>query len=320
MRFSAEGIDDGVARGELTLRQLANFVAAAEEGTISGAAGRLNYSASAISSSITELERALGAELCVRRRAQGVKLTPSGRLIFDKAKRLLEDVAELSYAVGGGGSELVGPLVIGCFVTLAPTVLPRLLHEYESLHPRVSVDFVVGAQDELQDALVGGAIDAAIMYDVGGMEALDRFTLYEARGYALFGERHPLAARETVTLEELASVPLVLYDQAPSTRYAMSIFEAEGLTPNVRHRTHAFELTRSLVARSETEYAILVQRPANKLSYEGLPIIEKDIVPPPLAVPVVLARSREVEMSSRVRALADLVHGQYPPSEVYATE
>ncbi|MEV1130505.1 LysR substrate-binding domain-containing protein [Agromyces sp. NPDC049794] len=312
MESSAEGVAAGVARGEVTLRQIANFVAAAEEGTISGAAKRLSYSASAISASITELERALGADLCVRRRAQGVKLTPTGRLIFDKAKRLLEYVAELSYAVGGGGSELVGPLVVGCFVTLAPTVLPRLLDEYEEQHPRVSVDFMVGAQDELQDALVDGTIDAAIMYDVGGLEAFDRFTLYEARGYALFGERHPLAARETVTLEELAPVPLVLYDQTPSTRYAMSIFEAQGLTPNVRHRTHAFELTRSLVARSDTEYAILVQRPVNKLSYEGLPIIEKDIVPPPLAVPVVLARPRGGEMSSRVRALIDLMRRHYP--------
>ncbi|MCR2764301.1 LysR family transcriptional regulator [Microbacterium sp. zg.B48] len=308
-------MDGSVVRGELTLRQLANFVAAAEDGTISGAAKRLSYSPSAISASITELERVLGAELCVRRRAQGVSLTSTGRLIFARAKRLLEDAAELSYAVGGGGSELVGPLVVGCFATLAPTVLPRLLDEYEKLHPRVTVDFVVGAQDELQEALVTGAIDAAIMYDVGGMDGLDRFTLYEARGYALFGERHPLAARETVRLEEVAELPLVLYDQEPSTRYAMSVFEAGGLTPNIRHRTHAFELTRSLVARSTTDYAVLVQRPANKLSYEGLPIVEKEITPPPPAVPVVLARSRGVEVSSRVRALADLVRRHYPGSD-----
>lgn len=309
-----DAIGAGVARGELTFRQLSHFVAAAEVGTISGAADRLRFSPSAISASITELERALGVELCIRRRAQGVTLTSAGRLVLTRAKRLLSEVAELGWAVRGDGQELVGPLVVGCFVTLAPSLLPRLLEEYENLHPRVTIDFAVGAQDELLDALHSGAIDVALMYDLGGLHATNRFALFEACGYALFGEKHPLAIRDgdTVTLEELASQPLVLFDQTPSSRYAMSMFEARGLTPYVRHTTHAFELTRSIVARSDSAYAILVQRPANKQSYEGLPVIEKEVVPPPPPVPVVLAWAGEVELSARARALADILHSHYP--------
>ena len=69
-------MDESLARGELSLRQLAHFVAVAEDGTISGAAERLIMSSSALSASITELERALGADLLVRRRAQGVSSRP----------------------------------------------------------------------------------------------------------------------------------------------------------------------------------------------------------------------------------------------------
>jgi DNA-binding transcriptional LysR family regulator len=311
MEIDGAVFDPLMLRGELTLRQLSHFVAAAEAGTISGAATALRYSPSAISASITELERALGAELCVRRRAQGVTLTSTGTLVLGRAKRLLADVAELDYVVRGRGEELVGPLVVGCFTTLAPAVLPRVLGEYEQLHPHVSVDFVVAAQDELTAELRTGAIDAAIMYDMGGLESLARFELYRARGYALFGEDHPLVARDQVTLEELAPLPLVLFDQTPSTRYAMSMFEARGLVPVVRHRTHAFELTRSIIARSDTAYAVLVQRPVNKLSYEGLPVIEREIVPPPPEVPVVFARDPDVVPSARAQALADLVRRQY---------
>jgi molybdenum-dependent DNA-binding transcriptional regulator ModE len=61
-----DGMDEGLARGELSLRQLAHFVAVAEDGTISGAAERLIMSSSALSASITELERALGADLLDR--------------------------------------------------------------------------------------------------------------------------------------------------------------------------------------------------------------------------------------------------------------
>lgn len=307
------GILDTLPRGELTFRQLSHFVAVAEVGTISGAAHRLQFSASAISASVTELERALGVELCIRRRAQGVTLTSAGRLVLTKAKRLLSEVSELGWAVRGVGQELVGPLIVGCFVTLAPSLLPRLLEEFESRHPRVTIDFVVGAQDELQAALRSGAIDVALIYDVGSLDAVNKSVLYEARGYALFGQKHPLAVRpgQTVTLEELSKEPLVLFDQTPSTRYAMSIFEERGLRPNIRHTTHAFELTRSIVSRSDTAYAILVQRPTNKRSYEGLPIIEKEIDPPPLSVPVVLAWASDVELSVRARALADILHDHF---------
>lgn len=303
-------IDDSLARGEFSLRQLAHFVAVAEEGTISGASGRLFMSESAVAASLTELERAFGADLCVRRRAQGVSLTPAGKLVLERARQLLDEAAELTYLVRGNGVELTGPLVVGCFVTLAPTALPRLLAEFGQLHPRVTIDFVEGNQDQLKEALLGGEIDAAVMYDMGHLQDLDRIVLYRARGYALFGQGHRLAGQPTVTLEQLVSDALILFDQPPSTDYAMSLFNARGLVPNVRHRTRAYELTRSIVARG-IGYAILVQRPPNKLSYEGLPILEKEVDPPLPTVPVILAWPRGRRPSPRVSALAELARRQY---------
>lgn len=311
---SAMTLLGALGHGELTIRQIEHFLAAAEEGTITGAAKRLRFSPSAVSASITELERSLGAELCIRRRAQGLTLTSTGRLVVAHARRILQEVAELGYAVRGENNQLVGPLVIGCFVTLAANLLPRLLDEYQALQPHVDVDFVVGAQDEIRDDIRSGRVDAALMYDLGDLDELDHFRLYEARGYALFGKNHPFASRKTVTLEDLAPMPLVLYDQSPSTRYAMSMFQARGVTPNIRHRTHAFELTRSIVARSESAYAVLVQRPANKLSYEGLPILEKEIVPPPPAASVVFAWPKGAFLSPRAQALAELIRAHYPTS------
>ena len=305
-----DGMDESLTPGEFSLRQLAYFVAVAEEGTISGAAERLYMSQSALSASITELERALGADLLVRRRAQGVCVTPMGAMVLERAKRLLGEAAELAYLARGDGRALVGPLVVGCFITLAPTVLPKLLAEFDQLHPRVTLDFIEGHQDQLREALLAGELDAAVLYDMGPLEDLDRVVLYVARGYALFGAAHPLADRETVTLEELADEPLILFDQPPSTDYAMACFRARGLVPNVRHRTHSHELTRSIVARGRA-YAILVQRPPDKLSYEGLPILEKEVEPPLPGCPVILAWPRARRPSPRVRALIDLARRQY---------
>lgn len=296
--------------GAFSLRQLAHFVAVADAGTISAASGRLFMSESAISASITGLERALGADLCVRRRAQGVVLTPTGRLVLEKARQLLSDAAELAYMVGGHNRDLMGPLVIGCFITLAPTVLPRLLSEFRRHHPRVTVDFVEGPQDRLQDALLAGEIDVAVLYDMGLQDAFERIVLYEPSGYALFGKDHAYASRQSVSLEELANEPLILFNQPPSTDYALSVFRGRGLVPNIRHRTGSYELARSIVARG-LAYAILVQRPANKLSYEGLPVLEREVEPPLPTCPVILAWPRDRRPSPRVRALAEFAGRQY---------
>lgn len=301
---------DATAWGDFSLRQLAHFVAVAETGTISGAAEKLFMSQSAVSASIAELERALGADLCVRRRAQGVSLTPMGRVVLDRARGLLAEASEIAFLARGREAELVGPLVVGCFVTLAPTVLPRLLEEFEALHPKVSVDFVEGDLDRLQTGLLGGELDIAVMYDLDVSGPFSRLVLYEPRAYALFSPAHPLASKSAVTLEDLAPEPLALFDRRPSAHYAMSLFEARGLTPNIRHRTQTYELTRSLVARN-LAYAILVQRPTTRSSYEGLPIVEREITPPATTVPVILAWPRDARLSPRARALADLAKAQY---------
>lgn len=302
-------MDPGVY-GNLTFRQLAHFVAVAETGTISGASERLFMSQSAVSASLTELERVLGTDLCVRRRAQGVSLTSMGRQVLAKARQLLADASELSYLTRGNGLQLVGPLVVGCFVTLGPTVLPRLLEEFESLHPLVTIDFVEGSQTYLQQKLRAGELDIAVLYDLDLEGSYNTIVLYEPRAYALFCEGHPFAAQPTVTLEQLAPEPLALFDSNPSTSYAMSLFHGRGLEPNVRHRTQTYELTRSIVARG-LAYAILVQRPPNKLSYEGLPVIEREVEPILPSCPVVLAWPSDVRLSPRARELANIVGRQY---------
>ena len=95
--------------GTLSFRRLAHFVAVVEAGTISGAADRLFMSQSAVAGSVTELERALEADLLIRRRGRGVSLTPTGAEVLSRARSLLAGAAELNDLAHGQGTELAGP-------------------------------------------------------------------------------------------------------------------------------------------------------------------------------------------------------------------
>src|SRR5262245_43545506 len=113
-----------------TFRQLEYFIAAAETGSIALASERVNISPSSISTAVAHLEHELGVQLFVRVHAQGLALTPTGRTLLPEAKRIL-DQAESLYVLASEVSGLIrGRLIVGCFVTLAPMVLPELTRTF----------------------------------------------------------------------------------------------------------------------------------------------------------------------------------------------
>jgi molybdenum-dependent DNA-binding transcriptional regulator ModE len=88
----------------LNLHHLRLFRVVALEGTLTGAAGRLNLSPSALSAQLRALEAAVGHDL-FERRGRGLVLTEAGRIALDHAEaifRTAEDLtATLAQARGG---------------------------------------------------------------------------------------------------------------------------------------------------------------------------------------------------------------------------
>jgi DNA-binding transcriptional LysR family regulator len=291
-----------------TLRQLAYFTAVAEAGTISAAADELRVSPTAVAAAIGELERIFRTQLTVRRKAHGVSLTPAGSHLYSRAALLLREAEELELSATSGGQELAGPLVVGCYLTVAPTVLPVLLEGFTAEHPKVQLDFVEGTQDEMQERLFAGELDLAVVYDMDLRPGLGSVLLYEVAAYALLPEGHRLAVRDEVPLAELAAEPMILLDAPPSSHHTMSLFEDAGVMPRIRYRTTDFELTRSLVGRG-AGYSVLVQRPAVDASYEGLPVVARSIAPAVKPIAVRMIWPEAIRPTDRARAMVAYAAG-----------
>jgi DNA-binding transcriptional LysR family regulator len=294
-----EALDEPPRLPGFSLRQVLYFVTAAESGTLSEAAARLHISQSGVSLAISELERALKVQLCVRRKAHGITLTPAGKQALQQMRALLRQAEELTSDVSGTPGRLSGRLSIGCYVTLAPTVLPPLLQEFSALHPDVTVDFEEGTGDHLQRGLLGGDLDLAVLYDMDVLPEMDRARLFTMRPHVLLSADHRLAHEPAVALRDLATEPMVLLDAPPSSHHTLTLCQNAGVTPLVRHRTRNFEMARALVGRG-LGYAILVQRPANDRTYEGLRVVHKEIADlPEAAVSVLLCWPRQVARTRR---------------------
>lgn len=295
---------------DLTLKQLEYLIAAAEAGSVTGAAAQLYISQSAVSTALSDLEQTLGTQLFVRR-PRGLALTNAGREILNDARRIVMSVDDMKETARSSVESLTGKLRVGCYSTLAPVLLPMIIDEFLSRHPKVDLSFVEGSHADLTDKLRSGQLDLAIVYDYGiaEMRSGDDFSLervYESLPYVLLPNDHDLAERRRVALHELAEEPLILFDLAPGGDYFLSFFARAGLQPQVRFRTTSFEMVRALVARG-LGYSILSQRTDISMSYEGRVFATTELAEGAVPLGIATARVKQVQPTARMRAFMEQV-------------
>lgn len=288
-----------------TLRQLECFVAVGEHGSIAAAATAMLLSPSAITGALNELERAFNSQLTIRRKAHGVSLTPSGQYVLSQARGLLHAATDLQGMAADAGSTLRGKVAVGCYLSLAPTLLTELMAEYGTRYPEVELDFYAGTQQEIHERLLSGELDLAIAYELTLPSGLAHKRLGDAVPAVVLPAEHRLAAQPQVALAELVDEPMILLDVNPSRENTEMMFSAAGLSPWIRFRTTDFEVTRSMVARG-MGYAILVQRPVSDFSYEGRPVAVRPIHPATRTVPISMVWQDGVRLSKSAEAMLEL--------------
>lgn len=179
-----------VPEPSFTLVQLRYFVAAAERGSMTAAAKDLVVSQSAISTAIAQLEHDLGVQLLLRHHARGLTTTQAGVAFLREAREFLGHATELANVARGAGGELVGSLHLGCFATLAPFLLPRMVSAFADAHPEVHLRVGEGEHAALKSALRSGENELSLMYGYDLEEDLDRVVIRRLRPYAIVAPGH----------------------------------------------------------------------------------------------------------------------------------
>lgn len=289
---------------EVSLRQLELFAALSNFTTLSAAATQLHISESALSQAVTSLENAVGEQLCVRRKARGLTLTPTGQQFAKRARQIVADTQELVLSTRQG-SDLKGPVKLGCYSSFATSVLPELLEGFPRNHPGVHVDIMVGTNEELLSALEAGRLDVALVYDVSLPVGYRRRKIYSTELEVHLHPEHPLAAARSLDLEDLAPEPYVQYDATPGTVNVTDAFTARGLEPRIEARVTQIGLVEALVGRG-MGYGLLMSRPNTvPLSTEGRPFVIRPLDPPVTVSHVVGIWPRDMSLTPRASALLD---------------
>ena len=260
-----------------TLRQLQFFIAAAEQGSVSGAARALSISQSSVTEAIRALESDLGVTL-FDRQARGIDITHKGSAFLRHARQILADVATARSTFVEDAETATGRLSLGVTSLVAGYVLSDILSRFRRAFPQVELNVIEDNGDYLQHLLIGGELDVAVLLtsSVKDRMALHVETLLVSPYRLWLPLAHPLAQQEAIVLDELAGQPLIqlMVDEIEdSTRRLMA---ALAVKPQIAFRTRSVEAVRSLVATG-AGLAILPSLVYRPWSLEGDRIEIRDV-------------------------------------------
>lgn len=121
------------------LRSLQYFIACAEEGSLSGAARRLEVSVPAVAKLVGALERRLGIAL-FERSAHGLALTSAGEAYLESCQPAVAALDELDEQVRTSGTRARGTVAVGVQHAAAEALLTPVLARFHQRHPEIQVD------------------------------------------------------------------------------------------------------------------------------------------------------------------------------------
>ena len=235
---------------DIELRHLRYFLAVADTLHFTKAAKLLGIAQPPLSQQIKKLEELLGHPLFVRS-TRGVRLTPAGAMLAARARdtisKINDDLAQVRRL--GRGEE--GTLTVGFSGSVMFTNLPKAIQAYRRRHPKVELrlrEMVTAAQIA---ALLDRTIDLAFMRDGDPTEGIEIGTLLKERFITVLPESHPLAAKRSLRMQDLAHERFVLFGRHHGLlAYDRTINACKqaGFTPNIVQEAPQFPTVIRLVA------------------------------------------------------------------------
>ena len=193
----------------MELRRLRYFVAVAEELHFRRAAAKLHLAQPALSQQVRKLELELGVDL-LHRTKRDVSLTPPGEVLLVEARRILRQADEAARAVREAQEGVTGRLRIGHLADAFPTLVPRAIVRFASLHSQVKVTLETLDARRAVDDVRGGRLDVAVVGLPAPTNGLTVTPIGTDGAVAALAERHLLSGRPQIALSALSDVPVLM--------------------------------------------------------------------------------------------------------------
>ena len=196
----------------MDLKQLEYFVRVAELGSFTKAAIALDIAQPALSRQVRLLEVELRQNLLTRN-GRGALPTEAGKLLLAHGRGILHQVERAREELGRVRGALAGRVAVGLPSSLARVLTVPLTRAFRAEMPDATLSISEGLSVAMQESLVNGRLDIAVLYNTQPGSEVDISPLLE-EDLLLVQARPPGLLEEPapgpVTLKDVAQLPLVI--------------------------------------------------------------------------------------------------------------
>lgn len=199
------------------------------------AAKALHTSQPGVSKAIIELEEELGVEIFARHGKRLKRVTEPGQHVLKSIELIMREVGNLKRIGEQFSAQDSGTLSIATTHTQARYVLPIPVARLREAYPKVSVSLHQGSPDQVARMVLDEIAEIGIATEsLSDYPDLVTLPCYEWQHVLVLPHAHPLAKKERVTLEDIASEPLVTYHPSFTGRTRIdSAFAQKKLQPRI---------------------------------------------------------------------------------------
>ena len=214
-------------------RLLQYFLAAARELNITRAAESLYIAQPTLSRQLMELEQQLGKQLFIRGKRK-LTLTEEGEFLRGRAQEILDLIDNTEAAFRTEETNLSGHITIGCGETIAMDKITNILADFHHKYPDVKFHTYSGDADSILDRLDKGLVDIGLLLGPIRQEKYDYLNLHQKDVFGLLmPEDCKLACQESINIDQLKSLPMILAEQTFSGHQELEWFGADYSVMNV---------------------------------------------------------------------------------------
>jgi LysR family cys regulon transcriptional activator len=199
----------------MNLQQLRSIREAARRGyNLTEVASALFTSQPGVSRQIREVEDELGVIIFERNGKRLTGMTEPGKGILKIIDRLLLEAENLQQAGMEYSGQTSGTLTVAATHTQARYALPKVVQGFREAYPDVRIALQQSAPDHIAEWVLSGKTDIGIATEgLSQFPDLVSFPCYRWSHLVVVPDGHPLLARATIRLEDLAQYPLITYDK-----------------------------------------------------------------------------------------------------------
>lgn len=251
------------------------FLKVLECRNFSKAADELGYTQSAVSHSVSSLEKSFGFKL-LNRENNNISLTRAGIDVLPYIRNIIDAQNALDFSLASYHESGTGTLCIATIPSLAIHYFPELLSKFKQQYPQIHIVVIDGNYEEIEEMLMGGRVDFGITSITPSLP-FQTIDFFREDLYAVLSCGHPLTQKESVSLHDLESDSFIMPGEGPNHQVGQLIQQYH-LNYNIAYSVSDDNLTVSLVAQN---LGVSILPEMSFKDYLNLPITSRKIVEEP---------------------------------------